>query len=288
MGRAIYGFRKYGAGRNLPDRRAFTAGIVFVAVGIALTALTAGLLEHGIARLPVVLYLPAAAVVLKGSLSFRSLVRAVASVREALASGDLSEARRRLGRHLVSRPVEDLDEARVVSAAIESAAENFADSVVAPLFWYLLAGLPGAWVYRFADTADSILGYRDAEREWLGKAAARTDDALCRIPARLAGWLLAASAVPAGLNPKAALGVLRRDADRSPSPNSGRPMAAAAGALGLRLEKPGTYVLNDPGREPKPADIDPALRLLRWGLVLTAVLVTGLHMLLYLALRGRI
>ena len=288
MGRIIDGFRRFFAGRNLPDGRAFLAGVGFIAGGILLTALIFGLIEFGIARLSVFLYLPAAALILKGSLSFRSLVKAAGSVGRSLMNGDLPEARRLLGRHLVSRPVDELDEARVASAAIESASENFADSVVALLFWFFLAGLPGAWIYRFADTADSILGYRDAEREWLGKAAARTDDFLCRIPARLAGWILAAAAVPARLNSREALRVMRRDAHRTPSPNSGRPMAAAAGALDLRLEKPDSYVLNDGVREPDPADINAAIRLLRWGLVLTALLFTIAHVLLYMMLRRRV
>jgi adenosylcobinamide-phosphate synthase len=158
----------------------------------------------------------------------------------------------------------------VRESAIESLAENLNDSVVAPLFWFVVAGLPGAALYRFANTADAMWGYR-GERHgrdwtWAGKWAARADDVLSWVPARLTAVLF---------------GALRRwptlagEAGRTPSPNSGWPMAAMALALGVRLNKPGVYSLNGVGRAPVAADTARALRLAARS-VLTLAVLAGL------------
>ena len=161
--------------------------------------------------------------------------------------------------HLVSRDVRTLDEGAVRESAIESLAENLNDSVVAPLFWFLLLGLPGAALYRFANTADAMWGYRGERHglvwEWAGKWAARADDVLSWLPARLTALLLT---LPCSLAFRGRVGVgaraLIRQAGLTPSPNSGWPMAAMALRLGVRLAKPGVYVLNPAGREPTAAD----------------------------------
>ncbi|WP_144006529.1 CobD/CbiB family cobalamin biosynthesis protein, partial [Pelomonas sp. KK5] len=158
----------------------------------------------------------------------------------------LDAGRQQLAR-LVSRDTTALAEAEVREAAIETLAENLNDSVIAPLFWFAVAGLPGAAIYRFANTADAMWGYRD-RREWSGKWAARADDLLSWLPARLTGLLLYRR------------GPLRREAARTPSPNSGWPMAAVALHLGLRLAKPGVYTLNAEGRAPQGGDVEAALR----------------------------
>ena len=130
--------------------------------------------------------------------------------------------------------------------------------MVAPIFWFVLFGLPGAAIYRFANTADAMWGYRGIHRgrhwEWAGKWAARADDVLSWLPARLTAWLLAG--VARGLSPAA----LRWEAAKTPSPNSGWPMAAMALALGVSLRKPGIYILNAAGRSPRPEDTDLAQR----------------------------
>jgi adenosylcobinamide-phosphate synthase len=139
------------------------------------------------------------------------------------------------------------------------------DSVVAPVFWFLLLGLPGAALYRFANTADAMWGYKGVYQgrhwEWAGKWAARADDVLSWLPARLTAAALALAA--GGLAPR----VLRREARRTPSPNSGWPMAAMALGLGVCLHKPGVYALNGAGRAPQVADTAGAVRLASIGLL---------------------
>jgi adenosylcobinamide-phosphate synthase len=199
------------------------------------------------------------AVLLKGALSVRALLAAVSSVRRALEAGRLEVARAALGRDLVSRPVESLDAGHVASGAIESLAENLTDSLVAPVLFFLLGGVPAAWAYRVVNTADAMLGYHEGELEHLGKAAARLDDALNWLPARLAAAALVAGAALAGGSGSQAWRLLRRDGGNTASPNAGRTMAAMAGGLGVRLVKPGLYTLGD-GALPDSQGIGRALR----------------------------
>jgi adenosylcobinamide-phosphate synthase len=162
-------------------------------------------------------------------------------------------------RFLVSRDVTDFSEVQVRESVIESLAENLNDSVVAPIFWFVVLGLPGALMYRFANTADAMWGYpgmyRGRNWQWAGKWAARADDVLSWLPARITALLLALAA--AGVS----LAQLYRDAARTPSPNSGWPMTAMAMALGCSLSKPHFYVLNASGREPQAADTERAIHL---------------------------
>lgn len=201
-------------------------------------------------------------IVLKTMFSVRGLAKAASEVQRALAAGNLAEARRLLGWHLVSRETAGLDEARVAAAAVESVAENASDGVIAPWLFYLLGGLPGALAYRFVNTADAMLGYRDAEREWLGKIPARLDDVLNLLPARLTAAFILLAAPLVGGSWFAALQVWWSDARKTASPNAGHPMAAAAGALGIELEKVGAYRLGAGNRLAEAADIGRAVRLL--------------------------
>jgi adenosylcobinamide-phosphate synthase len=192
------------------------------------------------------------AVLLKPSFALGALLRAGKAVEEALLRGELAGARAGL-RALVSRDVESLDEALVAAAAIESLAENLTDSVLAPWLAYALFGLPGAYAYRAVNTLDSMIGYR-GRYEHLGKVAARADDVVNLLPARLGAMLLAACA---RLGSGSVMGAVRgalADHRRTASPNAGWTMAAMAGALGVRLEKAETYVLGD-GRPPVADDI---------------------------------
>ena len=206
--------------------------------------------------------------------SVRGLFSAVRRVRAALARGDLVEARGRLGSDLVSRPTGMLDEGLVGSAAVESLAENLTDSVVAPLLFYAVGGLGAAWGYRVINTADAMVGYRDGELEYLGKAAARLDDALNWVPARAAALLVVAGAMLAGASPRHAWWTLRRHGSRTASPNAGLTMAAMAGAIGVTLAKPGHYTLGA-GPRPDAAAIDRATRVAVAAVALAATLVLG-------------
>ncbi len=183
------------------------------------------------------------AALLKCTFSLRGLVAAATGVATALEVGRLEEARRRVGRHLVSRPTVTLSAPHVASATVESLAENLTDSVVAPLFFFLLFGLPGAWAYRVVNTADAMWGYRQGELEYFGKPAARLDDLLNWIPARLAAVAIVLGALVAGQSAANAWRSMCGDHGRTVSPNAGWTMAAMAGALGVVLEKPGGYRL---------------------------------------------
>jgi adenosylcobinamide-phosphate synthase len=188
------------------------------------------------------------AALLKTTFSLRGLNHAAHEVENALRRGDLPEAHRLLSWHLVSRETAQLNDSQVAAAAIESVAENTSDGIIAPLFWYGVGGLPAALSYRYLQTCDSILGYHDAEREWLGKIPARTDDLLNLIPARLTALMFVL------LRP-AAWPIWRRDAMQTASPNAGHSMSAMAGALNVELEKVGHYHLNSGARLPDENDL---------------------------------
>jgi adenosylcobinamide-phosphate synthase len=209
---------------------------------------------------------PLQAMVLKTAFAGRALLLAGGKVEDDLRGADLASARADLI-SLVSRPTRDLDEPLVAAAAIESLAENFVDSWLAPLLAYAVFGLGGACAYRAANTADAMWGYRTPEYEWLGKVPARLDDMLNWIPARLGALLL----ICAGKNWRRAFEVYRRDASRTSSPNAGQAMAACAGQLGVRLEKVGHYVLGGHARPPVAADIAAARTLVSRGMALAAV-----------------
>jgi len=187
----------------------------------------------------------AGAWLLKTTFAARALTGAARAVQRALGRGDLPEARQLLSWHLVSRDTSTLDEGLVAAAAVESVAENFSDSFVAPLLFFALFGLPGAFAYRFANTADAMLGYRDARREYFGKFAARLDDVLNLAPARLSALLLLAGAALTGADAGSGWQVMWRDHARTPSPNAGWPMSAMAGVLWVTLQKVGYYRLGD-------------------------------------------
>lgn len=276
MGRYLGAFRRW-----LPAQAShagLVAGAVLWALGASLSVLTAWGLEtliwQGIQpwRSPLRwgMALLMLGLILKPLLAWRMLREEVVAVEHALQTS-LEDGRARLSR-LVSRDTRGLSAPQVREAAIETLAENLNDSVVAPLFWFAVAGLPGAALYRFANTADAMWGYR-GEWEWAGKCAARLDDLLSWVPARITGLLM----VPPARWPR-----LWREAQRTPSPNGGWPMGAMALQLGLRLGKPGVYLLNEAGREPAAADVARAVDRARATLGLGALLLMALA----LTLRG--
>ena len=227
-------------------------------------------------RFPDVIAAALLGVLLKPMLSWRMLHDEVLAVEAALARS-LPEGRAQLAR-LVSRDVSELNAEQVRESAIESLAENLNDSVVAPLFWFVLLGLPGAALYRLANTADAMWGYPGMRGgrywQWAGKWAARADDVLSWLPARITALLLAVLA--RGLSPA----TLARQARRTPSPNSGWPMAAMALALGVRLGKPGVYVLNASARDPGPLDTRRAAKFGSLVALSLIPLAVGAHLLI--------
>jgi adenosylcobinamide-phosphate synthase len=223
-----------------------------VAAAVALVALASTLGWLGLAI---------EAAVLKSTFSLRGLARTALAVGDDLARADLGTARAAVGRDLVSRPTATLDAGGVASAAIESVAENLTDAFVAPLLFFLVFGLPGAVAYRVINTADAMIGYREGTLLYFGRVAARLDDALNVVPARLAALLIVAAATLAGAAGRRAFTTMRRDHARTASPNAGWTISAMAGALDVTLEKPSSYRLGD-GAMPTPADIRRAVRVL--------------------------
>lgn len=255
---------------KLPPALGFIAGVLVWLVGAAVVGFVAlwlaGWVLIALQPSTSALRLLAAAallgLLLKPLLAWRMLADEAMAVEAALVES-LDAGRSRLSR-LVSRDTSALTETEVREAAIETLAENLNDSVIAPLFWFALFGLPGAAIYRFANTADAMWGYRD-EREWCGKWAARADDVLSWVPARLTALLIAWPSLQ-----------LLREARRTPSPNSGWPMAAMALRLGLRLSKPGVYTLHASGRPPQAEHLHAARAVAHQAVIAGAVLMAAL------------
>ena len=214
-------------------------GIFTVLAVVAAAAVAGGILAEAAARLrvgPAIEILAMAALIAQ-----RSLYDHVLAVGLALDRGGV-EAGRQAVSHIVGRSPEALDEHGVARAAVESLAENFSDGVVAPVFWTLLFGLPGLCVYKAVNTMDSMIGHRTPQYRAFGWAAARLDDLLNLVPARLAGLLVVAgAAVSPGAAPWPAFVTMLRDARKHRSPNAGWPEAAMAGALGIALCGPRRY-----------------------------------------------
>jgi adenosylcobinamide-phosphate synthase len=248
-------YLKYAA-KGLPDRgraMAFILGAAYWLAGAALVAAAYAYAGILLARLPLWLDLVLTAVLLKPLLALRMLLGEVAAVEQALTQ-NVESGRARLAL-IVSRDTAQLDSSEVRESALESLAENLSDSVIAPLFWFAVFGLPGAAVYRFANTADAMWGYR-GRWEWAGKFAARADDLLNLLPARIT----AVGLVLAGSNRLALLRRLPQEAARTTSPNSGWPMGALALSLNVRLRKPRVYALNANGSAPSAQDTATGLR----------------------------
>ena len=240
-------------------------GAVVVIAGAVLVGGIGVVVEAVLHLLPRPLYWLAEAYVFKTTLALCGLVGAASQVQEALAAGDLDRARHLLSWHLVSRDTTQLNSSQVAAATVESVAENASDGIIAPLVYYALGGLPAALAYRFINTADAMLGYRDPEREWLGKVPARLDDLVNLVPARLtAGFLLLATQLLGGPT-RRAWGVWYRDARQTASPNAGQPMSVMAGALGVELAKVGYYCLGAGQPPPTAPDISVAVRLVYWA-----------------------
>jgi adenosylcobinamide-phosphate synthase len=250
---------------------ALSAGAAWVAVAAIRPLLGISSVEAIIAQAVLV------GLLLKPLLSWRMLHDEVANVERALDFG-VESGRAQLKR-LVSRDTARLTVAEVRESALESLAENLNDSLVAPLFWFCVGGLPGAALYRFANTADAMWGYR-GRWEWAGKWAARADDILCFIPARLTAALLA---VAAWYSPSRLAEVARL----TPSPNGGWPMGMLALALEVRLGKPGVYVLNSIGQAPSPSHLWKGLRICHRAAWLSVAMSGATVLVAAMAVKGR-
>ncbi|MFD1773106.1 adenosylcobinamide-phosphate synthase CbiB [Paenibacillus rhizophilus] len=223
--------RKWGTGRT--KERALGVLLVLVVLSAVYAAAflilwLAGLI-HPIIRVLAAVWLISTTIAIKG------LGDAAMQVFRPLVKGDLDSARTYVG-YIVGRETHSLTEREVTRATVETVAENIVDAVVAPLFYALIGGAPLALLYRAVNTLDSMVGYKNDKYRYFGWASARLDDVLNYIPARITGLLLwAAALMTKGLNAGRAWQAMRRDAAKHPSPNSGIPEAAVAGALGIQL-----------------------------------------------------
>lgn len=236
----------------------------------ALFGLAAWLAVQGLRELGTIPYLLGGALLLKTTFSVNGLGQAAQVTRRFLAAGNLNAARRSLGR-LVSRDTEKLDESLVAAAAIESVGENTTDSYIAPWLAFALLGVPGAFAYRAVNTLDSMIGYH-GKYEYSGKAAAKLDDIINLVPARLSALLLLSAGLvtapfergaehPGMISVGRGWKIMRRDHGLTESPNAGWTMSAMSGLIGVALEKPGHYLIGNGLRRPGAADIGQAVRL---------------------------
>jgi adenosylcobinamide-phosphate synthase len=273
--------RRFNREDQSPQQR-ISAGIASTAIMVIIAGSVGALIQAAVQQLPaddIILALIASIFIAQ-----RSLYQHVAEVRSAFAEGGLTEAQDAVAM-IVGRDPEQLDEAGVCRAAIESCAENFSDGVVAPVFWLALLGLPGLIAYKAINTADSMIGHRTERYASFGWAAARLDDLVNLVPARLSALLLAVAAPIAGGSVGKSLSVVRRDASKHRSPNAGWPESAMAGALALALAGPRRYaehMVEDPflnaeaTRQAVPDDIGRALNLYAAACVIEAAAYAAL------------
>jgi len=249
------------AGRNAGQHPLvqFIYGAMISLFTIGLFAIPAFFVLTYLRSLSPVAYVVAGAALFKSAFSLKELIRAATKIKTLLVNEELDKARFEL-RTLVGRNTKDLSQPLLVSAAVESVAENISDSFVAPLFYFLFFGVPGAIAYRVANTLDAMIGYR-GKYEYLGKFAARLDDVLNFIPARLSALLIVLAAFLSRRNVRNSWRVTFNHHSRTASPNSGWPMSAIAGALDVQLEKVGYYKLGEVGAPLPPETIDASVNL---------------------------
>jgi adenosylcobinamide-phosphate synthase len=269
------------APKNTPDYPSFMAG-TGVWIGLAaLIFIVFSSVQWVVLQLPGVWAALLLGLLLKPLFAWRMLRCEVLAVETALQQS-LETGRARLAM-LVSRDTTVLTEGQVRESAIETLAENLNDSVIAPIFWFVLLGLPGAAVYRFANTADAMWGYKGIYKgrnwEWAGKWAARADDVLSWLPARMTAALLW---LVSGFQISGFWSRLQREARQTPSPNSGWPMAAMALALNIQLSKPGVYTLNMSGGASEASDVNKSVKLASKSTL--AVIFAALVATLYIAI----
>ena len=249
---------------NVPDYPSFMAGAIVWITVAALILIVTSSLQSAVLQLPAVGAALLLGILLKPLFAWRMLRREVQAVETALQTS-LEVGRARLAM-LVSRDTAALTEVQVRESAIETLAENLNDSVIAPIFWFVLLGLPGAAVYRFANTADAMWGYKGTRIvngkgrnwEWAGKWAARADDVLSWLPARLTAGLLW---LVSGFQISAFWSRLWLEARKTPSPNSGWPMSAMALVLNIQLSKTDVYTLNASGNAVNALDTQKSIKL---------------------------
>ncbi len=277
LGKIASLWEKAGTGQHPVTQFVCGAGMTLVTIGLFTFAAYLALFQ--LKGLSYVAYLTLGAMLLKVTFSLRELRRVALGIKRLLTEEKLDEVRHEL-RSLVSRDTRELPKPLLVSATVESVAENLSDSFVAPLFYFLLLGVPGAIAYRVINTLDAMIGYHGSY-EYSGKFASRLDDVVNFVPARLTALLLVLAAFVSKRDARSSWQVMLSDHAKTESPNAGWPMAAAAGALNVRLEKSGHYELGKASVPLVPQVIDANLRLMEiaavvWVIICSSVEVIGI------------
>ena len=243
IGKLIYFLERIFKSTNCKNKyRDFLFGSLTTVITLLIVGVTAFFVEKYILLLPFPLNYLIYAFLLSTIIGYKSLFDFCKKPIEYIKNGDLDKAREAV-QHIVSRDASKLDEEHVLSAAVESLSENITDSIIGALFYAIIFGLPGAFVYRAINTLDAMIGYKNEKYLWYGKLAARLDDLANFIPSRIAGILLIITApFYKGSVKKAIYGFLK-EGNKVPSPNSGYTMATLANALNITLEKIGYYKL---------------------------------------------
>ena len=224
--------------------RDFFAGMALSLVLLTIVVGATWMVLYSVALLPPMIGFLLTAGLASTTLATRGLLDAVRQIETPLRSDNLVKARANLA-HIVGRETATLNNDKILRASLESLAENTNDGIVAPLFYLFLGGVPMAIVYKAVNTLDSMIGYRSERYLYFGKFAARLDDVVNFIPARLTAFIMVIATFLVRLNGSLALRILRRDHANHLSPNAGYPEATLAGALGIRLGGPSVYFGNE-------------------------------------------
>lgn len=220
-----------------------------------------------------IIYVPVMALLLKSTFSVRGMKDHVEPIERTLRIGNLEGARKNVAR-IVSRDTSNLDESRTISATIESTSEGTTDGIISPFFFFLIFGVPGAVAFRVANTLDSMFGYKNEEMKDFGRFSAGLDTVLNFIPARITAVMIALSSGLSGVEWRNSIKLALEDNRKTSSPNAGWSMAAAAGGLNVRLEKPGYYSLGGGLPLPSVGDISKAVKLMKLSSILFGAIVT--------------
>jgi adenosylcobinamide-phosphate synthase len=224
-------------------------GIILIMISSAIVTSSIILLDVGINMitmdyLSIIISIIVGGILLKTTIAIKGMEKHALAVVNSLENNNIVSARNNLSM-IVKRNTKDLDKNHVFSGVVESISENTVDGITGPLFYFGLFGLPGAFVYRVINTADSMIGYRTNIFKNIGWFAANCDTILNYIPSRLTGFVMIFSAMILGFDWKRSYKIMIRDGGKTQSPNAGYPMAAIAGALGTRFEKIDHYFLGD-------------------------------------------
>ena len=266
------------------DCRNFRRGVITVVSVAAISTLIPAAILILCWLLHPIVYLVISSVMCWQILAARQLARESKKVERALESGDVEAARYAVSM-IVGRDTKVLDQNGICRAAVETVAENASDGVVAPLCFMLLLGPVGGFFYKSINTMDSMLGYKNDKYLYFGRAAAKTDDFVNFIPARVSALAMIIVSPFCGLDIKGAWRIFRRDRMKHASPNSAQTESVCAGALGLRLAGDAVYggvvhkkeYIGDPIREIEPRDISRANRLMYVSSALVLILILAVR-----------